>query len=140
MTKPGFDVRPSWLARHVEDVIEPELTIVDPHHHLYDRHGETYFLPELLADACDCHAVTATVFVQCRHAYRASGPAALQPVGEVEAVVAAAEAALTDRRGVHACAGIVAGADLTLGADVSAVLDVMREVAGRRLCGIRNSV
>ena len=65
---------------------------------------------------------------------------ALQPVGEVEAVVDTAEAAIADGRGVHACAGIVAGADLTLGADVSAVLDAMREVAGRRLSGIRNSV
>jgi L-fuconolactonase len=140
MTKPGFDVRPSWLARRVEDVLDPDLMIVDPHHHLYDRDGERYFLPELLADAVDGHAVGATVFVQCRHAYRTSGPAALQPVGEVDAVVATADAAIADGRGVHACAGIVAGADLTLGAEVSAVLEAMREVAGRRLSGIRNSV
>ncbi|MDQ8727904.1 amidohydrolase family protein [Bradyrhizobium sp. LHD-71] len=140
MTKPGFDVRPSWLARHVEDILDPDLTIIDPHHHLWDRDGEKYLLPELLTDANDGHAVVATVFVQCRHAYRTSGPAALQPVGEVEAVVDTADTAVADGRGLHACAGIVAGADLTLGADVSAVLDAMREVAGHRLAGIRNSV
>lgn len=140
MTKPGFDVRPLWLARDVEDILDPDLTIVDPHHHLWDRDGDRYMLPELLADANDGHAVRATVFVQCRHAYRTSGPEALRPVGEVEAVVATAKAAVANGQGVHACAGIVAGADLTLGANVSAVLDAMREVAGHRLCGIRNSV
>jgi predicted TIM-barrel fold metal-dependent hydrolase len=124
----------------MEDVLEPDLTIVDPHHHLYHRDGDLYLLPELLADAADGHVVCATVFVQCRHAYRTSGPPALQPVGEVEAVVDTAEAAIADGRGVLACAGIVAGADLTLGADVSAVLEAMREVAGHRLSGIRNSV
>jgi L-fuconolactonase len=140
MTKPGFDVRPSWLARHVENILDPDVMIVDPHHHLWDRNGDKYMLPELLADASDGHAVTATVFVQCRHAYRTSGPTALQPVGEVEAVVETAVTAIANQRGVHACAGIVAGADLTLGADVSAVLDAMREVAGHRLSGLRNSV
>ena len=140
MTKPGFDIRPSWLARHVEEILEPDLGIVDPHHHLWDRDGEVYLLPDLLADAGDGHAVLATVFVQCRHAYRRSAPSALQAVGEVEAVVDTAEAAMGHGRGVLACAGIVAGADLTLGADVSAVLDAMRDVAGRRLSGIRNSV
>jgi L-fuconolactonase len=140
MTKPGFDIRPQWLASHVEDILDPDLMIVDPHHHLYDRNGERYLLPELLTDAGDGHAVLATVFVQCRHAYRQAGPEALQPVGEVEAVVDTAKAAMADGRDVQACAGIVAGADLTLGAGVSAVLDAMREVAGRSLSGIRNSV
>src|SRR6186997_3537404 len=27
MTKPGFDVRPSWLAQRVEDVLDPDLMI-----------------------------------------------------------------------------------------------------------------
>lgn len=140
MSKPGFEIRPDWLARRVEDVIEPDLAIVDPHHHLYERTGEHYLLPELLSDLDDGHRIVGTVFVQCRHAYRSSGPAALHPVGEVEATVAvASEAArVSNRTGV--CAGIVAGADLNLGDDVGPVLDVMSEVAGSRFVGIRNSV
>src|SRR5687768_657085 len=102
MTKPGFDIRPQWLARYVEDILDPDLMIVDPHHHFYDRNGERYLLPELLTDAGDGHAVLATVFVQCRHAYRQSGPEALQPVGEVEAVVDTAKAAIADGRDVQA--------------------------------------
>lgn len=44
-------VRREWLDRSREEVIEPDLPIVDPHHHLVDR-PETarYLLPELLAD------------------------------------------------------------------------------------------
>ncbi len=32
-------VRQAWLDRHREEVLEPELPIVDPHHHLWDRPG-----------------------------------------------------------------------------------------------------
>ena len=42
----------AWLAkRPPEAALEPELPIIDPHHHLWDTpvRGH-YFLPELLAD------------------------------------------------------------------------------------------
>ena len=41
-------VRLDWLDRRREEIIEPDLPIVDPHHHLVDR-PETgrYLLPEL---------------------------------------------------------------------------------------------
>ena len=41
---------PAWLARLSEDALEPDLPIVDPHHHLWNHHGNTYFLDQLLAD------------------------------------------------------------------------------------------
>lgn len=140
MSKPGYEIRPWWLARRVEDVLDPDVMIVDPHHHLYDRQDERYLLPELLADISDGRRVCATVFVQCRFAYRPSGPVALQPVGEVEAVVDVARAAGDKAARSGICVGIVAGADLTLGDGVAPVLEAMREVGGPRLCGIRNSV
>ena len=44
-------VRKDWLARRREEVLEPELAIVDPHHHLIDRpESGTYLLPDLLDD------------------------------------------------------------------------------------------
>src|SRR5262245_2973160 len=43
-------VREDWLSRRQEPILEPELPIVDPHHHLWDRAGWRYLLPELLAD------------------------------------------------------------------------------------------
>ncbi|MBV9775672.1 MAG: hypothetical protein JO143_01345, partial [Acetobacteraceae bacterium] len=41
---------PAWLARLTEDILEPDLPIIDPHHHLWDRPGSRYYLDELLAD------------------------------------------------------------------------------------------
>ncbi|MGC1890435.1 MAG: hypothetical protein WA709_30880, partial [Stellaceae bacterium] len=57
-------VRQEWLERRREEIIEPDLPIVDPHHHLVDR-PETgrYLLPELLADLGSGHNVTATVYL-----------------------------------------------------------------------------
>ena len=30
---PHLQVRPDWLARREEEILEPDLPIVDPHHH-----------------------------------------------------------------------------------------------------------
>jgi len=54
-------IRPDWLAKRREDPLEPELPIVDPHHHLWDRPGNRYLLPDILADIGEGHAVRATV-------------------------------------------------------------------------------
>ena len=56
------------------------------HHHLWDRGGWTYLLPELLADLNTGHKIIATVFEECRSMYRGSGPVEMRPVGEVEFV------------------------------------------------------
>lgn len=39
-------VRPEWLALGPEEVLEPEVPIVDAHHHFYDRPGWTYLADE----------------------------------------------------------------------------------------------
>jgi hypothetical protein len=78
-------VRPDWLDRRHEEIIDPDLPIVDPHHHLVER-PETgrYLLPDLLADLKSGHNVTQTVYLEWLSMYRADGPAELRPVGEVE--------------------------------------------------------
>ena len=40
----------AWLDRTKEDPIEPDLPIIDPHHHLWERPGNRYMLDELVAD------------------------------------------------------------------------------------------
>src|SRR5712671_5184983 len=54
-------VRQDWLDQRREEIIEPDLPIVDPHHHLVDR-PETgrYLLPQLLADIGTGHNISAT--------------------------------------------------------------------------------
>ena len=78
----------AWLAkRPSEAALEPELPIIDPHHHFWDtpQRGH-YLLPELLADIGGGHNIIATVFLECRSMYRKDSPAEMAPVGEVEFV------------------------------------------------------
>jgi L-fuconolactonase len=143
-----------------ESILEPDLPIIDPHHHLWDwpaamlaarpapEHGFTtvvrramrYLLPELLADLNTGHNIRATVFVQCGAMYRADGPDAFKPVGETEFVNGVAAMCASGTYGpVRACAGIVGHVDLTAGAVVSEVLAAHLKTAGDRFRGIRHS-
>src|SRR4051812_19727395 len=65
----------AWLAkRPTEAPLEPDLPIIDPHHHLWDTpHRGHYFLPELLADIGGGHNIVATVFLECQAMYRKHG-------------------------------------------------------------------
>src|SRR6478735_8233417 len=67
-------VRQDWLDRRTEPILEPDLPIIDPHHHLWDRPGWRYLLDDLLTDIDSGHNIVATVFVQARAMYRATGP------------------------------------------------------------------
>jgi predicted TIM-barrel fold metal-dependent hydrolase len=138
----GNIVRPdeAWLGRVAEPAIEPELPIVDPHHHLWDRPGYPYLLPELLADLGSGHNICATVFVECMSMYRAGGGAESRPVGETEFVNGIAAMSASGNYGAaQVCAGIVAFADLTLGDRVAPVLDAHIAAGGGRFRGIRHA-
>jgi predicted TIM-barrel fold metal-dependent hydrolase len=132
-------VRQEWLDRRSEEIVEPDLPIVDPHHHLVDR-PETgrYLLPELLADLGSGHNITATVYLEWLSMYRATGRMELRPVGEIEFAngIAAMSASGTYGR-TQVCAGIVGYADLTPGAAVENVLEAMIMAGGGRFRGIR---
>ena len=134
-------VRQDWLDRRKEVILEPELPIIDPHHHLWDRPGWRYLLDELLADTSSGHNIVATVFVQARAMHRAAGPEELRPVGETEFVngVAAMSASGIYGNTVH-CAGIVGHADLTLGSRVEPVLEAHVRAGSDRFRGIRHIV
>src|ERR1700724_918184 len=108
-TSPHLAVRQHWLDQRREAIIEPDLPIVDPHHHLVDR-PETgrYLLPELLADTGSGHNITATVYLEWLSMYRADGRIALRPVGEVEFANGVAAIADSGTYGqTRVCAGIV---------------------------------
>jgi len=128
-----------WLAQVAEPILEPDLPICDPHHHLWDHPGSRYLLDELLADARSGHNVVSTVFVECASMYRADGPEAMRPVGETEFVNGIAAMTASGAYGpIRACAGIVSFADLTLGAGVAPVLEAHMRVS-ERFRGIRHA-
>ena len=66
----------NWLGQTIEEVLEPDIPIVDPHHHLWLRSGYTYLMPELAVDLDSGHNVVATVFAECHSMYRQDGPEA----------------------------------------------------------------
>lgn len=127
-----------WLARTTEDVIEPGLRIIDPHHH-FSEHWGGYFADDLLRDTGAGHDVRSTVYIQCGYGYRDHGPEAMKPVGETERVVGIAEAAAGKRAVPRIAAGVVGYADLRLGEQVDAVLAAHVEAGKGRFRGIRNS-
>ena len=128
----------------VEEPLEPDLPICDPHHHLWDmrttRVSERYLLDEVLEDVGSGHNVVSTVFIECGAMYRADGPEALGPVGEIEFVNGIAAMSASGLYGpARVAAGIVGTADLSLGDAVQAVLDAQIAVGGGRFRGIRRS-
>ena len=136
---PYLPVRDEWLARRVETVLEPELPIVDPHHHLWERAGWNYMLDDLLVDTGSGHNIVGTVFVQCRSMHRADGPEAFRPVGETEFVNGVAAMSASGGYGpARICAGIVGHADLRNGAATDAVLEAHIRAGGGRFRGIRH--
>jgi L-fuconolactonase len=144
-----------------EQILEPELPIVDPHHHLWDRptailqnlppseHGfmdiirntPRYLFDELLKDLKGGHNIRGTIYMECGAMYRADGPDALKCVGETEFVNGVAAMSASGIYGdVRACAGIVGHVDLRLGTDV--VEDALRahiDAGHGRFRGIRHS-
>src|SRR5882724_1648596 len=135
-------VRPDWLGLRREAALEPELPIVDPHHHLIDRpESGRYLLPDLLADIASGHNIVATVYLEWLSMYRADGPEAMRPVGEIEFANGVAAMCASGGYGTpRVCAGIVGHADLNIGAPIEKTLEAMVVAGGGkggRFKGIR---
>ncbi len=143
-----------------EPILEPDLPIVDPHHHLWDRpkamvaaladsrhdfsrvieRVPRYLLDELNADLDSGHNIRATVYMECGAFYRADGPPQMRCVGETEFVTGVAAMSASGVYGeARACAAMVGHADLTLGAPVAEVLQAHVAAAGGRFRGIRHA-
>ena len=145
-----------------EPILEPDLPIIDSHHHMWFRpeaalaHVESeknftarmlapvfrrnarYLFDEYLADITSGHNVRASVFVEASSMYRADGPEELKSIGEVEfangmAAIAAA-GVLTD---VRVGAAIVSSVDLRLGDAAKGLLEKHMQAGGDRYRGIR---
>ena len=127
-----------WLARHREEILEPDLPIIDPHHHLWENSTFRYLFEEYLADVQSGHNIRASVFVECGAFYRKAGSPQMARVGEVEfANGVAVKAADGDYGKTLVCAGIVSSADISVGAEVAELLDAQLAVGGGRLRGVR---
>jgi L-fuconolactonase len=121
-----------------EEILEPDLPIIDPHHHLWDRPGNRYLLDDYLADVRTGHNIRASVFVECGAFYRKAAPPLTAQIGEVEFANGIAAMSASGMYGdTLVAAGILGTADLRVGADVAKVLDAEIAAAGGRMRGIR---
>ena len=135
-----------WLALGEEDILEPNLPICDPHHHLWDANPHQpvqprYLLDEILDDIGSGHNIVSTVFIECGAMFKASGPDPLKPVGETEfvnGIAAMADSGLYGKTRV--AAGIVGTVDLRIGAGAGVVLDAHIAAGGGRFRGIRRAI
>jgi L-fuconolactonase len=152
------------MSEAIESILEPDLPIIDAHHHLwvrtpaelaeldraqdlmsrtlaptFHRHAR-YLLDEYLADIGTGHNIRATVFVQVHTMYRKSGPEKMRSVGEVEFANGVAAMAASGAFGDTAvCAGIVGNVDLRLGDAAREVMEAQQQAGGMRYRGIRTT-
>ena len=135
----SLDELRTWLAASREEILEPALPIVDPHHHLRETAHGRYLLPELADDLASGHNIRATVFVDSQTGHRRDGPAVTRPVGETEFVLQSLAAPAASRASAwNPCAGIVGNLDLTFGAAVREALEAHIAAAQGRFRGIRD--
>ena len=129
-----------WLDQVKEEILEPDLPICDPHHHLWDHPNSRYLLDELKEDMTTGHNIRSTVFVECNSMYRADGPASLSPIGETEFVQGIAAMSASGHYGeARVASGIVSYADLSLADDVKPVLETHIAASPNRFRGIRHA-
>jgi len=129
-----------WLTTLQEEVLEPALPIIDPHHHLWVRSGYTYLMPELAADLESGHNIVATVFAECHSMYRKEGPKAERSLGETEFVRGQAAMSASGTFGrAGACDVMFGNVDLTLGSAVEPILEQHIAASGGRFRGVRIS-
>ncbi|MBH68355.1 MAG: amidohydrolase [Rhodospirillaceae bacterium] len=139
VTSIHLPVRNEWLDQLEEEILEPALQIIDPHHHIWDRPDWRYMIDDLATDLASGHNIIGTVFVQCRSMHRIDGPEEMAPIGETEFVNGVAAIGASGLYGTQRiCAGIVGHADLTLGQKVKPVLDAHILAGGGRFRGIRH--
>lgn len=138
-----LDELAAWTRRGQEAALEPDLPIIDPHHHAWhgDKRGR-YLIEELLEDTGSGHNIVATVFVQSGPTmYRAEGPQEMKAVGEVEFANGIAAMSASGLYGkTRLCAGIVGFAELALGDAVRPVLEAQVAAGNGRLRGIRRNI
>jgi len=140
-----------------EAILEPDLPIIDPHHHLWDLRPLLPHFPEpqhpfiaaiagaayytfdgLHADVSTGHNIIGTVYMECGAFYDSDGDPAFKTVGEVHFVNGVAAQGASGLYGQYRpCAAIIGHADLALGDAARPVLEALI-AASPRFRGIRH--
>ncbi|MFM8542120.1 MAG: amidohydrolase family protein [Chakrabartia sp.] len=140
-----------------EAIIEPDLPIIDPHHHLWDlrpllpvfpephhpfiaavARSPYYTFNELYADVTSGHNIIATVFMECGAFYRANATDDRKVLGETEYVNGVAAQSASGLYGdLRLCDAIIGHVDLRLGDVARPILEAQMAITPR-FKGIRH--
>ncbi len=127
-----------WVGQVVEDIVEPDLPIIDAHHHLWVRPGHRYLVPELLQDLRSGHNIVGTIHAECHTMYRRDGPEEWRSLGETEFVTGCAAMAESGAFGdIAFCRGFIGRVDLSLGNATREIFERHLAVSSGRFKGIR---
>ena len=136
----------NWINGVKEEIIDPDMEIIDPHHHLWHgpedppgvKESYRYLLEDLWSDTSSGHNIKKTVFIDCGQEYYEEGPERFKPVGETEFVV---EIAKQGRQNPDKAqiAGIIGHANMMLGSSVKEVLEMHQEKGEGLFRGIRHA-
>lgn len=134
------------MSTTTEMPIDPELPIIDAHHHLFDRPNaiveavmrrRRFLIDDYTDQLGDGHNVVATVVVESQAMIRPDGPEELRPVGQTEFHNGqGAMGASLAYAGIRVAHGIIGAADLRL-PDVRDTLQAHRHAAPTRFKGVR---
>lgn len=131
----------AWTQQLREPALEPDLPIIDPHHHVWNDGRGRYLIDELLADINSGHHIIATVFIEAGAMLRKSGPEEEKAVGEIEFANGIAAMSASGHYGAtRLCSGLIGYADLTRGDAVRPVLEQLIAAGNGRFRGIRQGV
>lgn len=121
-----------------EPIIDPEMPIIDAHHHLRIRPSQHYMFEDYLADIQTGHKIVASVYVESLAFAKPDGPEVLRPIGEIEfanGVGALGASGFFGRERI--CAAVVGYADFRLGDAIAQLFDRALQIAPDRFRGLR---
>lgn len=132
-----------WLAQVKEEIIDPELKIIDPHHHLWNGDNQLagsfpYLIENLNEDTFSGHNIVGTIFMECAQGYYLDGEEKYKPVGETEFVINLIKDSEKLSKSTNII-GIIGFADLMLGHEVKDVLNTHLSKGEGLFRGIRHA-
>ena len=132
-----------WIAQIKEEIINPELPIIDPHHHLWNGDNQLagsfpYLIENLNEDTFSGHNIVGTIFMECAQGYYLDGEEKYKPVGETEFVINLIKDSEKLSKSTNIM-GIIGFADLMLGHEVKDVLNTHLSKGEDLFKGIRHA-
>ena len=132
-----------WIAQIREEIINPELPIIDPHHHLWNGDNQLagsfpYLIENLNEDTFSGHNIVGTIFMECAQGYYLDGEEKYKPVGETEFVINLIKDSEKLSKSTNIM-GIIGFADLMLGHEVKDVLNTHLSKGEGLFRGIRHA-